>query len=610
MGVLSPADAAALQAKGLINPQTAAQFGPAATPTASSAPGLPASQYAGIDSRDYGKLNATIPQAGLADGLGRLLGVGETEGFQNNVAKYEATQRALKEQNANTGAAIDAGARDNPSFGVLATPDGRSPINPNKAADIDKASRAGTPLPSSVAGSAPLHLASEPEPELRVGGGPGGSGGGKPMQDPRLAGLERDKQLGEQEIRNIGQQRVNAQDAADAEFQSREAYQTRMQANDFAAQQKRDAEAASIDKQVGTIKGAVDDYKNSKVDGAKYWKDAGVLGSILGVLGAAIGGGLAARTGGPNQALAFMERQIDKNIRQQESAIDRKGKNAEMQRSLLGDMRNVTQSNEAARQAARQKIYGDMIDNLETMKAKNKGPEAQAKADAMIGDIQAKMSAAQTGVQTTLMKEHQARAAAGAAQQYAHHRDDVKDQQTTAEIRIKATEAGAKANENGGGSVPVFGQDGQPMRDASGAVVTTRALSKDDAIKLKDSGEAYADMKQGLERLKNLRTEFGHETFNTQGAESMKSVAAGLRLRLKDLQKLGALSGSDYDMLDSQIPKDPSSNWTDGSVINTLNEVGRRVDASYQNSLDQRTKGAPNVTQNRQSQNLGFTGKK
>ncbi len=157
----------------------------------------------------------------------------------------------------------------------------------------------------------------------------------------------------------------------------------------------------------------------------------------------------------------------------------------------------------------------------------------------------------------------------------------------------KASKAGADLQ------VPVFRADGQQMRDAAGNIVMVQARSAKDAEEMGAAGEQMASLVGTIGELKAMRQEYGSEMWNREAVAKSESLAGNARATLKDLYKLGALSGDDYKLLDGQIPGSPLEETSrDGSVIARLDATLSTAHRAYENKLRARSHGgvAPHIT--------------
>jgi hypothetical protein len=533
MAIMSPEQAQGLVAKGLLSPESAAKFGVASGPP----PGFDAAPNAGfMGALANAGLGAKLDPSGVVQTPPKLLSPEESDIALQNLQ-------------------MSAPAFSAPSSGVLT----QSAANAAMAgAAPAPAAPPPPPMPAAPAPAAPMPAAAR--------GTAGAGGGGVAAKDPRLAGLEESKRITTEEERRIDQDRINAQTQAERDADAREHYNVTSAALDYDNQLKHAVEAKAIDERVSKIAADVDAYKNAKADPGKYWKDGGVFGAITGILSLAVGGARAGMTGGVNQSLAFIERQVDRDIAAQQAAIDRKGKNISQQQSLLGDMRSVTQSNDAARSAAKAAMYQSLQDQLAANAAKDKSPEAQSKATEMINALEAKKNTENTNVLTTIRKEQEARAAAAAARAYQVKKDDRAYGIDVAKVRIDA----AKEKNN-------------PEQKKLNEEVNQRNID------LKRVNDAF-DLAEA--NLPTRGTEWATKLAGTQGQKQYESAKAELK---GVLTTKGEHSESDYQL--GVLPMMPTPGDGPEVLASKRALALKRVDSANPNA----------ATRDTASNDVGFT---
>lgn len=128
----------------------------------------------------------------------------------------------------------------------------------------------------------------------------------------------------------------------------------------------------------------------AEVDPGRYWAKRGTGGTVMAILGVALGGFAAGLRGGENQALRSIEAAIDRDIdAQKATAAAQRGKVAD-QRGLLAEMRatfgDERQAELATRAAYLQKVKFD----LDSLAARSGSEETKARAEAMRGELEMK----------------------------------------------------------------------------------------------------------------------------------------------------------------------------------------------------------------------------
>lgn len=89
-----------------------------------------------------------------------------------------------------------------------------------------------------------------------------------------------------------------------------------------------------------------------------------------------------------------------------------------------------------------------------------------------------------------------------------------------------------------------------------------------EAQDLRDASGALKDFVSGVERMKQLINQYGSTNTMGDGSGEMETLAANLKLNLKEVQKLGVLSASDIAFLEAQV-FDPSRVKSLGTTTKT-----------------------------------------
>lgn len=127
----------------------------------------------------------------------------------------------------------------------------------------------------------------------------------------------------------------------------------------------------------------VQDYVNGHIDPNAYLENMSIPGRVSTAIGMILGGAGAGVTGGPNPALDFLNRQIDRNIDAQKADL---GKKATLLEANLRQYGNLRDASDMAR-IQQQGIYGAQVAEAG---AKAMGPMAKANALQAKGEIDQK----------------------------------------------------------------------------------------------------------------------------------------------------------------------------------------------------------------------------
>lgn len=119
------------------------------------------------------------------------------------------------------------------------------------------------------------------------------------------------------------------------------------------------------------------------------------------------------------------------------------------------------------------------------------------------------------------------------------------------------------------------------------------AMNADDAKKLKDATQLKAKLDSQLGEMIELRKKYGVEYFNREAVGRGKQLSKDLLLTYKNLAKLGVLSKSDEDIINTIIPSDPLGH--DGvlgqdSILSNLEKFKVDIDNDYLTNLNTRLK--------------------
>ena len=364
------------------------------------------------------------------------------------------------------------------------------------------------------------------------------------------------------------------------------------------------------------LRGQMDEMKGAHIDRRRLFKDAGIGGSLAMLGGAILNGFVAPLQGGRNQALEIVQHMVDQDIATQESDIANR-------RSVLGAEQGLyTQylAGSGDRQKARALVTAGALDALDKQMA---AEQALYDSDLIKADIQkkrdtiaaareeliAKNGQQQFENQLALRKqaEQERSALAGEKLQksqiglgYANLKEGARQFNTkaamdqdqfnrrlaldTQELLQKGETAKAEALQKQGQTV-IFGVQG-----AKGERIT--APSKEEAEKINQGIGSAEEAYQALERLVEMRKEYGHEFedplfgIETEAGKQMKSLHATILTKLKESEKLGAISGSDLELMQNQIGEDPRG-WKDNS--SRWEEARKNLKLGVQSQVKNRT---------------------
>lgn len=159
-------------------------------------------------------------------------------------------------------------------------------------------------------------------------------------------------------------------------------------------QQTRNAELLRV--QTDRLAQDVQSVREGAIDPNKYISEMGLGSKVFGLIGMALGGGLAGRTGGPNPVAQQLNAAIEQSIRAQEANLGNKRAAAAGQENLIGQLRTQYGDEAKARLAAHMMSLEGIRSQLQAATANITNKAAQAHAaevDAQLGQKQAQIQA-------------------------------------------------------------------------------------------------------------------------------------------------------------------------------------------------------------------------
>lgn len=368
-------------------------------------------------------------------------------------------------------------------------------------------------------GAAPSTQAAEPPPAVvpppPVPRGAGGSGA--PM-----AGLN-DIRAG-----SAAQQTAAMQSASIAEEVGREqanaysATNRQLEANMLEDKRRNEESAQRTAALMSDYKRAQEDMRNisATVDPGRFWASRTTGGKIAGIIGLALGA-LGAGPDGVNRAAMMLNQAIDRDLDAQKAEHTirlQKGKaSVDAAHTAYGLERQRFGDDMAASNAAKASLLGIAENNLKKIAAAAKGPQEQAQAMALLGQIQVQKGQLEAGLANTAF--------------------DNETQRRLANGQLTKASGGTPA-------------EGKAIREA---VTNYNVMT-----------QTVSDL-EGLIGDTNIVTEkVGPK------AERMRTLAGSLLLQVKTAENLGALDkGSIY--VAEQIIGDPNATFTmDGTKVAKL----------------------------------------
>lgn len=441
-------------------------------------------------------------------------------------------------------------------------------------------------IPPEVVARAKAAVAPTAAPKPPVAAAPQASSLQKNLANAR-AGVDKayDEQRAAERARGEAEKAANT---AKAEFYENEALRQAWEKSErqreyTEIQNRHDAYLAKSDEMVN-------DLQNQKLDAGRLFKTNPVF-----ALGAILVGATGGRDG-VNTVLQF----VDRDLRDQQSAIDSKKDSIRARESVYGQMRAQFGDKRLADENFRVMGLEAAKQQLAAIGAKSSNPQVQAKVDEQIAAINQEQAKRKEALAAEALRLAQQQAAAARAQQLATQRYN--DERTDKERDYQLKLAGAKTDR-----IKAEGEAGikQSEREYTVDGKSYQASSPKDAEEIKKAAQFRDAIRKDAQLLKDLRKEYGNEIWDRAALARANAAASRLTLNVKELGNLGALSGSDRELTEAQVPTNPLS-WsesTDG--VNTrMDDLLSSTDDNFQAIVNARTKAGKSPAVSKQQLNF------
>ncbi len=294
----------------------------------------------------------------------------------------------------------------------------------------------------------------------------------------------------------------------------------------------------------------LDDVRSRKIDPNRLIKNMGAGWAILGGVLAGFYQGVTKSD--KNTFLDELNRNMDRDIAQQERDLDRQTKSAENRRSLLSDMRATYKDKELARIQAKNLYYEGIKEMLAAEAATYDSPAVQARADAAINLV----GRQQAALKLDEAAKRAAAAAAAAAFQRAEarHREEMALKWYEAEShRITAEHSGQKGFKEGQSprerfvAVSMDPKTGEPVgylaRNATEAAkATEQVAATKQLIALANRAKEIRESQGVLGRSINRNNPDDLiQIYTPEWQTELRSVEGQLLGAIKQAEQLGAL---------------------------------------------------------------------
>lgn len=184
-----------------------------------------------------------------------------------------------------------------------------------------------------------------------------------------------------------GQDRLSdvREEAANETYQALQGQEEAMAAFDLQRQKEREAFQEQYNEQFNKSEEAVQAFKEADIKNP--WATRSTGQKITAALSIALGGFVQGMQGGENMALNIINDAIERDLQIQQANLSKLGTQAQLERNLLGDLRNKGMDERQAYLTARQIMLQSAQRELDTIAAQYKAPEIQATRDVLNGQL-------------------------------------------------------------------------------------------------------------------------------------------------------------------------------------------------------------------------------
>lgn len=390
--------------------------------------------------------------------------------------------------------------------------------------------------PVAPGGFAPA-LSPMPSAQSAQAPGPGGSSGGGYNAEKQLQNAGNMAAQAEVDKAGLAQGKFGEQLKLQQDLETKKAATAKLWEDRYQQTQARGEQLAQ-------------DIASSKVDPGRFWSSKNLGQKVSASIGLILGGIGQAFGGGPNAALGIIQNQMEKDIEAQKADLGKK-------QGLLSHYVEQGHSIHEAKKLA----MADMMDayrgQVEMMDSKFGIPGASIAAKQAIAGITEKTAKDRMDA---MLKSAQR----GLAQAEADHYH----------AQAAAEQAKAKA---GQGLV------------APGYALGNVAIRPEEASQFRDALAAKTDISAAATELSQLVKKNGTAALPGEVKRRMDSLRSDMMLKIKDLNKLGAISDSDMKLMEAQVPDTTvwAPEWA-AQTIPTLTQLSANLErkmASKANSM-------------------------
>lgn len=320
-------------------------------------------------------------------------------------------------------------------------------------------------------------------------------------------------------------EKMLAEEKAQGELQEvRQSEQQRLEQEYKREQQKQQAQADSVQKAATIYTRALDEGARGGIDPDRYYKNQTTGDKVLAGIAIALSGVASGMQGrGGNMAIDLINQAIDRDIEAQKIDLQQRTISANAKGTMFNMLRQQLQDDKQATEMLRALQTEGAKQKIESIKEGLQRTEQKAEAEKLIGQLSIQQ-------QESLQKIAQWRK--DQPEYFAEQADKLVGGKTDAANVPKELRELV---------IPGFGiaQDPQSKKDASTALTNFRGVNS------------------GLSQLIEMRQDDKFRIDPEKRAE-MATIATDTKLQLKEIAKLGVISGPDMELLNKMIPENPA----------------------------------------------------
>jgi hypothetical protein len=311
-------------------------------------------------------------------------------------------------------------------------------------------------------------------------------------------------------------------------------------------------------KQTAKLQTLQDNLGDAKVDPDRFWDNKSTFDQVRLVLGAALMEAGAA-FGGPGGGLKILNAMINRDIEAQKAAIQNKRAGVTAQQNLISMTRAQFSDDRAQDAAARALAYNIVETELDKLGAKAQNEQVKRNYATAKQELQNKR----------IEQEQQA-----LQYQDAWNRQNILDRAAMAETR-----ASVESKMRGQGEVAIPGM----------AATGEKQINKEDIKEISKTRPEIVKALTMLDRMEAHIKKYGTEILPTDAARQGKMMGNDFQMLLKgeSFYKLGILSESDKELLDSVFPSDINQ-FRQGVVQGAINEWRNKIITGWRTTARQR----------------------